>query len=290
MNLFKITNGTNNWEVQIKNKKYVVCHTNEYYPMYLSMKQFCSKEKSEYRDENNLKVRIFLDDNELNLKNNLFLEISDTYSLNDDKKLAAKSLILKYLELKLQHQEFYETINTINLLLNSLSDEMNDESILKVQFYSAGYKQLIKLLMPYYENEFQKDEFDLTMNELISFQIQLIRYIITNNTRYDNIIIYSKLNCLNTNIIKELDSLTNCKVIIFTNNYHDDMRLEDIYLLEKNLIDFANIELFYQMFVNNSYQYYTIEEVQKMVIQYLKQNYTHKINDIYQELKHFFNR
>lgn len=48
------------------------------------------------------------------------------------------------------------TISTIDILLNSLSEEVNDESLLKIMFNGANYKQLIKMLSPYYEDELQK--------------------------------------------------------------------------------------------------------------------------------------
>ncbi len=56
MNLLNITNGLRDWEFQINTLKYIICNSNDYYPMYLCMKQVCDKEKSEYRNENNLKA------------------------------------------------------------------------------------------------------------------------------------------------------------------------------------------------------------------------------------------
>lgn len=290
MNLLNITNGLRDWEFQINTLKYIICNSNDYYPMYLCMKQVCDKEKSEYRNENNLKAKISIDSKELDIKHNLFIEISDTYSLNEDKKLTNKSLILKYLELKIQHQDFMETINTIDILLHTLSEEMNDESILKVIFNSIGYKQLIKMLTPYYENEFQKDEFDLSIDEIISFQIQIIHYISLNNTKYDNIIVYARLDYLSEYIIKKLISLTNCKVIIFTNSYNQTIQLENLCLVENDFIDFANIDLFYKVFSQHSFQYYRVEEIKVMIKSYLKENYTHRKKDIYQDLEHFSNQ
>ena len=132
---------------------------------------FTSKDKSENRTENNISTKIFINEKEIELKNNMFIEISEMYSLNEDKKLTTKSLMLKYLEIKLQNQDYFDTISTIDILLNSLSEEINDESMLKIMFNGANYKQLIKMLSPYYEDELQKDEFDLTRDELILFQL-----------------------------------------------------------------------------------------------------------------------
>ncbi len=288
MNLIKIVNGSKQYEFQMNHVKYIICKNNHDYPIYSSIRQLQSKEKSEYRDENNLKVKLLMDDQELNVKNNLLIEITDTYSLNEDKKLNAKSLMLKYLEIKLQHIDLMDTIGTIDILFQTLSDEINDSSALKVMGQSLGYKQLLKLLVPYYGDEFQQDEYDLSWIELMEFQIHLIEYIAMNNTKYDNIIVYGRLNQVDNHIIALCNSLINCKVILFTNQFYESMKLDDVCLVERNMVDLANREAFYHMFSMHSFRCYTIEEVQKMIIYYLKTNYTHREYNIYQELEHFF--
>lgn len=288
MNLIHIVNGSNSWEFQINCVKYLICKNNNYYPIYSSIKQFVSKEKSIYRDENNLKVKLMIDDQEFNLKSNLFIEITDMYSLNDDSKLNTKSLMLKYLEIKLQQADFIDTINTIDILLHTLSDDINESSTLKVMFQSLGYKQLLKMLRPFLGNDYEKDEYDLSLTELLDFQIKLIEYIAMNNVKYDNVIVYGRLNNIDKYVVEQLNSLTNCKVIVFTNCFNEIMKLDDICLIDNNISDLANMEAFYHLFSIYSFRYYTIEEVKGMIKKYLKTKYTHRNYDIYQELEHLF--
>ena len=287
MNLLTINNGTNKWNLQMNHVKYIISDSSTNYTLLQAIRLFNSKDKSENRTENNLSTKIFINEKEIELKNNMFIEISEMYSLNEDKKLTTKSLMLKYLEIKLQNQEYFDTISTIDILLNSLSEEVNDESLLKIIFNGANYKQLIKMLSPYYEDELQKDEFDLSRDELILFQLDLIEYISNHNSKYDNIFVFGKLDNLSDKILQKINKIQNVKLMIFTNYYNDLMNVQNAVLLQDKIIDFADMEQIYYDLSQKSLQTYTLQEVEQMTIDYLQQTYTHKEHDIYQELDHF---
>lgn len=287
MNLLTIKNGTKKWNLQMNHVKYIISDSSTNYTLLQAIRLFTSKDKSESRTENNISTKMFINEKEIELKNNMFIEISETYSLNEDKKLTTKSLMLKYLEIKLQNQEYFDTISTIDILLNSLSEEVNDESLLKITFNGANYKQLIKMLSPYYEDELQKDEFDLTRDELVLFQLDLVEYISNHNSKYDNIFVFGKLDNLSDRILQKINKIQNVKFMIFTNYYNDLMNVQNAVLLQDKIIDFADMEQIYYNLSQKSLQTYTLQEVEQMTIDYLQQTYTHKIHDIYQELDHF---
>ena len=287
MNLLTIKNGANKWDLQMNHVKYIISDSSTNYTLLQAIRLFNSKDKSENRTENNISTKMFINEKEIELKNNMFIEISEMYSLNEDKKLTTKSLMLKYLEIKLQNQEYFDTISTIDILLNSLSEEVNDESLLKIMFNGANYKQLIKMLSPYYEDELQKDEFDLTRDELILFQLDLIEYISNHNSKYDNIFIFGKLDNLSDKILQKINKIENVKLIIFTNYYSDLMNVQNTSLLQDKIIDFADMEQIYYDLSQKSLQAYTLQEVEQMAINYLQQTYIQKKHDIYQELDHF---
>lgn len=287
MNLITIKNGTNKWNLQMNHVKYIISDSSMNYTMLQAIRLFTSKDKSENRTENNISTKIFINEKEIELKNNMFIEISEMYSLNEDKKLTTKSLMLKYLEIKLQNQEYFDTISTIDILLNSLSEEVNDESMLKIMFNGTNYKQLIKMLSPYYEDELQKDEFDLTRDELFLFQLDLVEYISNHNSKYDNIFVFGKLDNLSDKILHKMNKIENVKLIIFTNYYNNLMNVQDAALLQDKIIDFADMEQIYYDLSQKSLQTYTLQEVEQMTIDYLQQTHTHKKHDIYQELDHF---
>mgnify|MGYP006962269317 FL=1 len=287
MNLLTIKNGTNKWNLQMNHVKYIISDSSTNYTLLQAIRLFTSKDKSENRTENNISTKIFINEKEIELKNNLFIEISEMYSLNEDKKLTTKSLMLKYLESKLQNQEYFDTISTIDILLNSLSEEVNDESMLKIMFNEANYKQLIKMLSPYYEDELQKDEFDLTRDELILFQLDLVEYISNHNSKYDNIFIFGKLDNLSDRILQKINKIQNVKLMIFTNYYNDLMNIQNAALLQDKIIDFADMEQIYYDLSQKSLRTYMLQEVEQMTINYLQQTYTQETHDIYQELEHF---
>lgn len=276
MNLLTIKNGTNKWNLQMNHVKYIISDSSANYTLLQAIRLFTSKDKSENRTENNISTKIFINEKEIELKNNMFIEISEMYSLNEDKKLTTKSLMLKYLESKLQNQEYFDTISTIDILLNSLSEEINDESMLKIMFNGVNYKQLIKMLSPYYEDELQKDEFDLTRDELILFQLDLVEYISNHNSKYDNIFVFGKLDNLSDKILQKINKIENVKLIIFTNYYNNLMNVQDAALLQDKIIDFADMEQIYYDLSQKSLQTYTLQEVEQMTIDYLQQTYTHK--------------
>lgn len=287
MNLLTIKNGTNKWNLQMNHVKYIISDSSANYTLLQAIRLFTSKDKSENRTENNISTKMFINEKEIELKNNMFIEISEMYSLNEDKKLTTKSLMLKYLEIKLQNQDYFDTISTIDILLNSLSEEVNDESMLKIMFNGANYKQLIKMLSPYYEDELQKDEFDLTRDELFLFQLDLVEYISNHNSKYDNIFVFGKLDNLSDKIFQKINKIENVKLMIFTNYYNDLMNVQNIALLQDKIIDLADMEQIYYDLSQKSLQTYTLQEVEQMTIDYLQQIHTHKTHDIYQELDHF---
>lgn len=287
MNLLTIKNGTNKWNLQMNHVKYIISDSSMNYTLLQAIRLFTSKDKSENRTENNTSTKMFINEKEIEFKNNMFIEISEMYSLNEDKKLTTKSLMLKYLEIKLQNQNYFDTISTIDILLNSLSEEVNDESMLKIMFNGANYKQLIKMLSPYYEDELQKDEFDLTRDELILFQLDLVEYISNHNSKYDNIFVFGKLDNLSDKILQKINKIENVKLIIFTNYYNDLMNVQNAALLQDKIIDFADMEQIYYDLSQKSLQTYTLQEVEQMTINYLQQTYTQETHDIYQELEHF---
>lgn len=247
MNLLTIKNGTNKWNLQMNHVKYIISDSSMNYTLLQAIRLFTSKDKSENRTENNISTKMFINEKEIELKNNMFIEISEMYSLNEDKKLTTKSLMLKYLESKLQNQEYFDTISTIDILLNSLSEEVNDESMLKIMFNGANYKQLIKMLSPYYEDELQKDEFDLTRDELILFQLDLVEYISNHNSKYDNIFVFGKLDNLSDKILQKINKIENVILMIFTNYYNDLMNVQNIALLQDKIIDLPYRKPFFRI-------------------------------------------
>lgn len=283
MNKITIKNGNNKYDITINRVKYVFSSNQDKFKIKQSFRNYFSKNKSEFRKENGNSNKVLFNDKDLDVKRTLFVEINSDFSINEDCKLNSKSLILKYLELRLQDREYFDTINTINLLFESLSEELKDENGLKTLFDVMDYKHLSKLINPYYFDELQKDEYDLTFEELLLFQIKLIKYISLNNNFYEYIIVFIDLDEVTQNLIQQINSLLNCYVICFSKNYVLEMS-DDAAIIENEVFDLSNIEEVYAYFYQKSSNILPIEEVRLYMKQYIIDKYTYKKIDIIDEL------
>lgn len=283
MNKITIKNGNNKYDITINRVKYVFSSNQDEFKIKQSFRNYFSKNKSEFRKENGNSNKVLFNDKDLDVKRTLFVEINSDFSINEDSKLNSKSLISKYLELRLQDMEYFDTINTINLLFESLSEELKDENGLNTLFDAMDYKHLSKLINPYYFDELQKDEYDLTFEELLLFQIKLIKYISLNNNFYEYIIVFIDLDEVTQNLIQQINSLLNCYVICFSKNYVLEMS-DDAAIIENEVFDLSNIEEVYAYFYQKSSNILPIEEVRLYMKQYIIDKYTYKKIDIIDEL------
>ncbi len=283
MNKITIKNGNNKYDITINRVKYVFSSNQDEFKIKQSFRNYFSKNKSEFRKENGNSNKVLFNDKDLDVKRTLFVEINSDFSINEDCKLNSKSLILKYLELRLQDMEYFDTINTINLLFESLSEELKDENGLNTLFDAMDYKHLSKLINPYYFDELQKDEYDLTFEELLLFQIKLIKYISLNNNFYEYIIVFIDLDEVTQNLIQQINSLLNCYVICFSKNFVLEMS-DDAAIIENEVFDLSNIEEVYAYFYQKSSNILSIEEVRLYMKQYIIDKYTYKKIDIIDEL------
>ena len=283
MNKITIKNGNNKYDITINRVKYVFSSNQDEFKIKQSFRNYFSKNKSEFRKENGNSNKVLFNDKDLDVKRTLFVEINSDFSINEDCKLNSKSLILKYLELRLQDREYFDTINTINSLFESLSEELKDENGLNTLFDAMDFKHLSKLINPYYFDELQKDEYDLTFEELLLFQIKLIKYISLNNNFYEYIIVFIDLDEVTQNLIQQINSLLNCYVICFSKNYVLEMS-DDAAIIENEVFDLSNIEEVYAYFYQKSSNILPIEEVRLYMKQYIIDKYTYKKIDIIDEL------
>lgn len=283
MNKITIKKGNNKYDITINRVKYVFSSNQDEFKIKQSFRNYFSKNKSEFRKENGNSNKVLFNDKDLDVKRTLFVEINSDFSINEDCKLNSKSLILKYLELRLQDMEYFDTINTINLLFESLSEELKDENGLNTLFDAMDYKHLSKLINPYYFDELQKDEYDLTFEELLLFQIKLIKYISLKNDFYECIIVFINLDEVTQSLIQQINSLLNCYVICFSKNYVLEMS-DDAAIIENEVFDLSNIEEVYAYFYQKSSNILPIEEVRLYMKQYIIDKYTYKKIDIIDEL------
>ena len=181
MKKLTIAKGNDIYEILVQDIKYICGENDETkFDIIRSLSMYFNDIKSsEYAEEKNNIAIIYLDEQKVHIKNSMYFYVHKYYSLAQEYKLPSKSLLQKYFETLLGAEEFSDTIQTLNYLFESLSQELNEYSAIDSQFTCMVPKQLLKILTPAYMEDFMtKNEFDFTSEEIILLQLELIKYIV----------------------------------------------------------------------------------------------------------------
>lgn len=229
---------------------------------------------SEYSLENTGQAKMFLNNKEINNKNISFYQVDHNYSIQEDLKLLSKSLISKYLEILMSNNENVDTINTINILLESFGNELSDELIIS-RFMTYTPKLFLKILLPLFcIDEEQANEFDLDYDEMILTQLKMINYIAQNNASSINLC-FMDIPVLTRKIKEYLEQMQNCLLIVLIDNFEIVPQIQDIYVFDKYVIDLNNEEELYNHYIHRGIC--TLKEVKnEMKIQL--NNYKEKLD------------
>lgn len=239
---------------------------------------------SEFSEECNIPKILF---NDVILKNKdvMYYHVSPYFSLNDNFKLTTKSLVAKYLETILNDNEFFDTINTINILFESLESEIANSSIIKTKFNTLVSKQLLKLLTPYFiDNGYSKDEYDMTLEEIILFQLKLLEAISIKNNEVNFILITIEIPYITEQIFQQIKHMKNCYIMIFTNEAIANIDLKKYCLCQNIFLDIADENQFYQIICDNNYKLLCIEEGREYMKKYILKTGTREELDFIEKL------
>ncbi len=273
MNKLTVVKGLDKYEIILQDYKMIYgLNYNIKFDILRTILRFYKNNKSsEYAVEENNVARLYINDKEVKPKDILVFHVNKHYSIIDDFKLSTKSLISKYLETLLSNESFFDTINTLNILFESLSQEITIESSVSGCFNTMVPKQLIKLLTPQYlENDISKDEYDLSLEEIILFQLNLIDYINKHDNTINHIIICIELPKLTETIYSKIKEMKNCYILIFTDL--EDSQIEDIskyYLCENKILDLADENQVFNLICDNNYKLLTLKEGREYVEKYI---------------------
>lgn len=271
MNKLTIKKGNIQFSFNINHIKYCVGlnYQSKYELKKIIFEYFHNTKITEYSENNTGKALISIDNLEINKKNSLFYYVHHQYSLQDDLKLSTKSLISKYLEILLSQIDFNDTIQSINILLESFALEL-DSQIITSQFITQTPKSLLKLLMPFYMiNDEQANEFDLSYDDIIILQLQMIKYISNDITKYVFCLI--EIPELTHSIYEYIQSLDQCLVIVILTSSTVLIELKDIYYMSNINIDCDNDEQIYEIFVSKGIC--TLKEAKEKLNNIIKNKY-----------------
>lgn len=282
MKKITICEGKNKNEIIIDKMKYFIGDNYLYKDnLHKYFKLFFNNITNEYRDEFEKNISLYVDDKLINRKRSIMFEVDKDFSLIKDFKMQTNSLVAKYLEIVLNRPELVDAINTINFLLESLCDQIGEFSIIKTNFIAMNEKKLVKLLEPYVElNGAKCDEYDLTYEEIILIQLNLLKEIVNNNIKYDYIFILLNIPYLTNKILASLNEFQNSFLLVNTFYFLNKMELKDIFLCENKSVDFANEESINEIICNNCYKPIYMCEVEEYMNEYFLSNNSYKCSFI----------
>lgn len=208
------------------------------------------------------------------------------FSIVEDCKMTAKSLIQRYLEIKLGNSEIHETVNTLEILFQALAEEVSDEDVIKLIFDGINGRSLLKLMKPYYIEEYQKDEFDLTYDELILLQLKLIQYIIDAEVSKEQNLVIMQIPMLTESLVERIYKMSHCLVIAFTDEITENMHMDDLYIVEQDKVDAADVESLFYEIENKTGKLYPLEELKTIMEKCIREQYAQRTFDLIHTITH----
>lgn len=204
---------------------------------------------SEYEEENHNNVHVYLDDNELTQKKINIYFISPNYEFYQELKLQSKSILLKAIINELSDESYIETFLTIQSLTEMLCIQFNEDHDIKLRDIKISPTTFAKLIEPTLViDDFEMNEFDLSIEDFICLQLDLIRQA-TSISKQENLII---VDCpIVTNKIQDkVKEISNSIIIVFCRTIQTDYLLNNCYLIDKFTIDLADEESIYECICN----------------------------------------
>lgn len=248
-------NGTRKIEFCLETIKFVHFKTNEDHWL---IRQCLNKELykiplSEYKDETKGKTYIEIDGEPLS-KDCELININESFNLEEDLKLGAKSLMIKYISNKLVSKEYSDEVVQLNSMFSLLSELISDDMITFIANDLNG-KNLPKLMeAKVLKDELISNSLDLTFEEFIEFQVNIVKGIVNGTKNYLVVINIKLLTQSLYQLFAELSNL--CKVVVI-------WEYSNVVLLNNNIyvdgIDYENEEKLYER-MNNMSNYYNLEE------------------------------
>ena len=204
---------------------------------------------SEYEEENHNNVHVYLDDNELTQKKINIYFVSLNHEFYQELKLQSKSILLKAIMNELSDESYLETFLTIQSLTEMLCMQFNESHDIKLRDIKISPTTFVKLIEPILViDDFEMNEFDLSIEDFIFLQLDLIRQA-TSISKQENLII---VDCpIVTNKIQDkIKEISNSMIIVFCRTIQTDYLLNNCYLIDKLTIDLADVESIYERICN----------------------------------------
>lgn len=272
MNEIIIKEGNQEYRFSIDKYKFIICNDMDNAFMY---KRLCLKfirqvnDSEYYRETNCIERSLLIDHKEFNKKTDIFTIIQPDLNISEELKISPKSIIWKYFEQQFENPIYQDTIQTLQILFDSLEQEINSCSKIKIKFQDITIKNLLKLSSAYIEkNHMICNEYDLNYEETIHIQLEMLK-IIEKDPLLENILVFMDVPNISNEIINDLSSFNKCKFIILSTNFSSNINIENFYFIGNTKVDFANDEQIFLELCEKSTNAYNLLEVKNMLKNYI---------------------
>lgn len=204
---------------------------------------------SEYEEVNHNNVHVYLDDNELTQKKINLYFVSLNHEFYQELKLQSKSILLKAIMNELSDESYIETFLTIQSLTKMLCMQFNENHDIKLRDIKISPMIFTKLIEPTLViDDFEMNEFDLSIEDFIFLQLDLIMQA-TSISKQENLIIV-ECPIVTNKILDKIKEISNSMIIVFCRTIQTDYQLNSCYLIDKFTIDLADEESIYERICN----------------------------------------
>ena len=252
-------------------------------------KHFNKINHSDYDLENNTTTNIYIDNDEINLRNWNYFEIDTKFDFDSQFKLRSKSLMLQYLSVLVNNIDD-DTVSIINILFDDLTKVINEKNWIREQWVfhwcktrRTNIKKFIKTYwIKYYKEESLATEYNLTYTEYVLTQIRLIKKVAKTNELKNNLVLV-QLPYYDETIIDELKcDLENLYFIVVNEDNEIDAKREEVIYFGKQITPlYDDVELYNKIMLEHGV-ITTLEELNSVVNDFLK-NIDNEITKILKE-------
>ncbi|CCV63866.1 conserved hypothetical protein [Alteracholeplasma palmae J233] len=232
---------------------------------------------SEFAIDNNSELWFKINDKDVDIRKYKLFNITSIFDYKTEIKLGAKSIILNYLEAIFKDIEYDDLVNTLRIIKDdlgvSMSDriEQNNHYKLNLKFEEITLKGLLKQVeVSLYKDQLISNEYDLSYEDLVLFQIDLITKI-TENIRDFEYICIIEIPVV-TQIIKEAIEKVKQKnlmiLIVSNDSYIKNVDINNFLSLNKQIIDFSDEVSIYNDIILNLERNSTIQDIREHVSLY----------------------
>ena len=229
---------------------------------------------SEYAKNTYKEIDLNINDQKINTSQFEIYKITSDFDIDSDLKLGTKSLCQKYLEKKLEYLEYNDLYNTIKELLKTFD----------IEYLSNNTNMQLSLSnLSFQTGDLEKNYFDLTYEELIEYQLNIIYEIAKDNDKTHIIIIDTHLT---KNLFNKILNISeeNIKFIILQNLYNDNIKLADYILINNKILDLADEENINTFIFEELPFHLEPNEINEMFTEYLKNSKTSRVIELFNVL------